>query len=115
MIQNERQIEAQEQKLDSYTGGRNAALSDSLLLWARKLFTISTSVDETDYIKATTLANGIMNKDDIISWGKEYEEILISNECNLIGWVQKFNEYNWVLTDVTSLKGVYDASILQEE
>ena len=70
MIQNERHIEAQEQKLDSYTGGINLALSGSLLLRTEKLITISTSVDETADIKVTTLANGIMSKDDIIAWGK---------------------------------------------
>ena len=73
MIQNERHIEAQEQKLDSYTGGRNAALSGSLLLRADKLLTISTAVDETADSKATTLANGIMSEDEIIAWGKEEE------------------------------------------
>ena len=61
MIQNEKHIEDQEQKLDSYTGGINAALSVSVLLRANKLITISTSVDETADSKATTLANGIMS------------------------------------------------------
>ena len=51
-----------------------------------------------------------MSEDDIIAWGKEEEAILRSNEWNLIGGVQQFNEYNRVLTDVTSLKGLYDAS-----
>ena len=46
MIQNERHIEAQEQKLDSYTGGINAAISSSLLLISDKLLIISTSLDE---------------------------------------------------------------------
>ena len=69
-IQNERHIEAQEQKLDSYTGGRNSALSGSLLLRAKKLLTISTAVDEIANSKATTLANGIMSEDEIIDWGK---------------------------------------------
>ena len=71
MIQNERHIEAQDQKLDSYTGGRNAALSVSLLLRSDKLLTISTEVDETSNRKATTSAHGIMSEDDIIDWGKE--------------------------------------------
>ena len=71
MIQNESHIEAQEQKLDSYTEGRNVVISGSLLLRADKLLTIYTAVDETDDSKATTLANGIMRKDEIISWGKE--------------------------------------------
>ena len=70
MIQNERHIEAQEQKLDSYTGGRNAALSSSLLLRAENFLTISTAVDKTADSKATTLANGIMSEDEIIDWGK---------------------------------------------
>ena len=63
MIQNERHIEAQDQKLDSYTGGRNAALSGSLLLRAKTLLTISTAVDKTAGSKATTLANGIISED----------------------------------------------------
>ena len=67
MIQNERHIEAQEQKLDSYTGGRNADLSCSLLLRSDKLLTISTAVYETTDSKATTLDNGIMSEDEIIS------------------------------------------------
>ena len=33
----------------------------------------------------------------------------------MIGGVQQFNEDNRVSTDVTSLKGIYDASIPQEE
>ena len=103
MIQNERQKESQEQKLDNYTGGRNADLSGYLLLRADKLLTISTAVDEIAYIKSTTLANGIMSKDEIIAWGKEEESILISNERNSIGGVQQFNEDNRVSTDVTSL------------
>ena len=85
MIQNERHIEEQEQKLDSYTGGRNAALSGSLLLKADKLLTISTAVDETADSKSTKLANGIMSEDEIIAWVKEEESILRSNEWNLIG------------------------------
>ena len=59
MIQNERYIESQEQKLYSYTGGINADLSGSLILRADKLLTISTAVDETADSKATTLVNGI--------------------------------------------------------
>ena len=47
LIQNERHIESQEQKLDSYTGERNADLSDSLLLRSVTLLTISTAVYET--------------------------------------------------------------------
>ena len=69
IIQNERHIEAQEQKLDSYTGGINATISGSLLLRADKLITVSTTVDETADSKATTLANGIMSEDEIIAWG----------------------------------------------
>ena len=115
MIQNERHIESQEQKLDSYTGGLNAALSGSLLLRAEELLTISTGVHKTADIKATTLANGIMREDDIIDWGKEEEAIMRSNEWNFIGGVQQYNEENRVLTDVTSLKFIYDASIPQEE
>ena len=38
-----------------------------------------------------------------------------SNECNLIGGIWQFNENNIVSTDVSSLKGIYDASIPQEE
>ena len=85
MIQNERNIEAQDQELDSYTGGINAALSGSLLLRAEKLLTISTGVHKTADIKATTLANVIMGYDEIIAWGKEREAIMRSNEWNLIG------------------------------
>ena len=44
MIQNERHIDAQEQKLDSCTGGRNANISGYLLLRAGKMLTISKSV-----------------------------------------------------------------------
>ena len=108
MIQNERHIEAQEQKLDSYTGGRNAALSGSLLIKADKFLTISTSLYETADSKATTLSNGIMSEDKIITWGKEEEEILRSNEWNLIVGIRKFNEDNRVSTYVSSLKGIYD-------
>ena len=79
------------------------------------MLTISTAVDETADSKATTLANGIMIEDDIIAWGKEEEAMLISNEWKLIGGVQQFNEENRVSTDITSLKGIYDASIPQEE
>ena len=57
IIQNERHTEAQEQKLDSYNGGRNAALSGSLLLRANKFLTISPELYETSNSKATTLAN----------------------------------------------------------
>ena len=71
MIQNESHIEAQEQKLDSYTGGRNVVISGSLLLRADKLLTIYTAVYETSDSKATTLYNGIMSEDEIIAWGKE--------------------------------------------
>ena len=77
------------------------------------MLTISTSVDETADRKATTLANGIMSKDEIISWGKEVEAIMRSNEWNLIWGFQQFNEDNRVSTDVTFLKGIYDASITQ--
>ena len=109
MIQNERHIEAQEQKLDSYTGGRNAALSGYLLLRSDKFLTIYTAVDETADSKATTFANGIMSEDEIIAWRKEEESILRSNEWNFIGGVQQFNEGNRVSTYVTSLKGIYDS------
>ena len=67
MIQNESHIEAQEQKLDSYIGGRYADLLGSLLLRADKFLTISTAVDETAVIKATTLVNVIMSEDEIIA------------------------------------------------
>ena len=56
-----------------------------------------------------------MSENYIIAWGKEEEAILRSNEWNLIGGFQKFNEENRVSTDVTSLKVIYDASIPQEE
>ena len=79
MIKNERHIETQDQKLDSYTGRRNSALLDSLLIRSETLLTISTAVDETANIKATILANGIMSEDEIVSWGKEEEAILRSN------------------------------------
>ena len=115
MIQNEKHIHAQEQKLDSYPGGINADLSVSLLLRAEKLITISTAVYETSHSKATTLITGIMSADDIITWGKEGEEILRSNEWNLIGGIRKFNEDNRFSTDVSSLKGIYDAIFPQEE
>ena len=115
MIQNERYIDAQDQKLDSYTGGRNADLSGYLLLRANKLLTVSTAVYETADSKATTLANGIMIEDEIIAWVKGEETIMRSNEWNLIGGIQKFNEDNIVSTYVSSLKGIYDASITQEE
>ena len=77
------------------------------------MITIFTAVDETANSKATTLANGIMSEDEIIAWGKEEEAILKSNEWNFIGGVHQFNEENRVSTDVTSLKGIYDASITQ--
>ena len=67
MIQNERHIDTQEKKLDSYTGGRNADILGSLLLRDYKLLTISTVLYETTNIKATTFANGIMSKYEIIS------------------------------------------------
>ena len=54
-----------------------------------------------------------MSQDEIIDWGKEEESILRSNAWNLIGGIQKFNEDNRVLTDVSYLKGIYDASIPQ--
>ena len=79
MIQNERHIDAQEQKLYSYSGGRNADLSGSLLLRADKFLTISKAVYETTDSKATTLANGIMSEDEIISWGKEEDAIMRRN------------------------------------
>ena len=87
----------------------------SLLLRDNKLLLISTSVYETDDRKSKTPANGIMSEDDIIAWEKEEESIMRSNEWNLIGGVKKFNEDNRVSTDATSLKGIYDASIPQEE
>ena len=79
------------------------------------MLTISTAVYETADSKATKLDNGIMSENEIIAWGKEEEAILRSNEWNLIGGFQKFNEENRVSTDVTSLKVIYDASIPQEE
>ena len=115
MIQNEQHIEAHEQKLDSYTGGINAALLGSLLLRSDKVLTISTEVSETANSKATTLANGIISKDEFIACVKEEEEILISNEWKFIGGTWQLNEDNRVSTDVSSLKGLYDASIPQEE
>ena len=54
-----------------------------------------------------------MSEDEIIALGKEEEAIMRSNEWNLIGEIQKFNEDNIVSTDVTSLKGIYCASIPQ--
>ena len=71
VIQNERHIDAQEQKLDSYTGGKNADLLGSVLLRADKLLIISTAIYETADIKATILANLIMSEDEIIYWVKE--------------------------------------------
>ena len=70
MIQNERHIKAQEQKLDSYTGEINAALSGSLWLRADKFLTISTALYETANRKATTFANRVMSEGDIIAWVK---------------------------------------------
>ena len=115
MIKNKSHLESQQQKLDSYTGGRNASLSGSLLLSADNLLSISRAVYETADSKATTLTNGIMSEDEIFAWVKEQETILRINEWNLIGGVQQFNEYNRVLTDVTSLKGLYDASTPLEQ
>ena len=115
MLQNKRQIDAQEQKFYSYNRGRNADISGYLLFRDNILLTISTAVNETEDIKATTLTNGIMSQDEIIAWGKEEEAILRSNEWNLIGWIRKFNEGNRVSTDVSSLEDLYDASIPQEE
>ena len=63
MIQNERHIDAQDQKLDSYTGGRNTDISGSLLLRANKFLTVYTAVYETADSKDTTLANGIISED----------------------------------------------------
>ena len=113
MIQNERHIESQEQNLESYTEGRNAALLGYLLLRADKLLTIYTAVYETAYSKATILANGIMSEDEIISWGKEEEATLRSNEWNSFGGIWQFNEDNRVSTYLSSLKGIYDAIIPQ--
>ena len=79
MKQNERHIKSQEQNLDSYTEGRNADHSGSLLLRADKFLTISTTVYETSDGKATTLANRIMSEGELIAWEKEEETILISN------------------------------------
>ena len=67
MIQNERRIDTQAQKLDSYTGGRNADLSGSSFLRADKLLIISTSVYQTFNIKATSLTNGNMSEYEIIA------------------------------------------------
>ena len=61
------------------------------------------------------MANVIIINYEIIDWGKEEESILRSNELNFIGGIRKFNEDNRVSTDVSSLKGIYDASIPQEE
>ena len=80
----------------------------------KKLITVSTVVYQTVDSKSTTLANGIMSEDDIIAWVKEEEEIMRSNECNLIGGIWQFNENNRVSTYVSSLKGIYDASIPKE-
>ena len=115
MIQNERHIEAQELKLDSYTRGRNAAISGSLLLRADILLTISTAVYETSKCKATTFENVIMRKYYIIAWRKEEEAILRCNEWNLIGGIRKIKKDKIVSTDVSSLKCIYDASIPQED
>ena len=115
MIQNERRIDTQAQKLDSYTGGRNADLSGSSLLRSDKLLTIYTSVYETNDSKSTTFSNRIVSEDEIIAWGKEEESIMRSNEWNLIMGIWKFNEDNRVSTHVSSLKGIYDASIPKEE
>ena len=46
LIKNERHKEAEEKKLDSYTEGRNAALSGPLLLRSDKLLTYIIAVDE---------------------------------------------------------------------
>ena len=56
MIQNEKHIDAQEQKLYSYTVGRNADLSGPLLLRADKFLTTSTAVHETYNSKGTTFS-----------------------------------------------------------
>ena len=56
-----------------------------------------------------------MSKDDIIAWVKEEGAILRNNEWNLIGGIRQFNEEDRVSIDVSSLKGIYDASIPQEE
>ena len=56
-----------------------------------------------------------MSEDEIIAWVKEEESILRINEWNLIGGIRKFNEENRVSTDVSYLKGIYDAIIPQEE
>ena len=56
-----------------------------------------------------------MSKDEIITWRKEEEAILRSNEWNFNGGIRKFNEDNRVSTYVSSLKGIYDESIPQEE
>ena len=56
-----------------------------------------------------------MREDEIIAWRKEEEEILISNEWNLIGGVWQFNEEHIVSTYLSSLMGIYDASNPQEE
>ena len=51
-----------------------------------------------------------MSEDEIIACGKEEEEILRSNEWNLIGGIRKFNKENRVSTYVSYLKGIYNAS-----
>ena len=114
MIQNQRHIDTQYQKLDNSTGGRNADLSGYLLLIANTLLTVSAAVYETADRKATILSNGIMSEDEIIAWEKEEEEIMRSNEWNLIAGIRKLNKNNRLSTYVSSLKGIYDASILQE-
>ena len=55
-----------------------------------------------------------MREDEIIALGKEEEATMRINEWNLIGGIRKSNEDNRVSTDVSSLKGIYDASIHQE-
>ena len=78
------------------------------------MLTISTAVYEIADSKSTTLANLIRSKDEIIAWGKEEEAILRSDEWNYIRGIRKFNEDNRFLKDVSSLKGIPDASIPQE-
>ena len=54
-----------------------------------------------------------MSEDEIITWGKKKEEIMRSNEWNLIGGIWQFNKDNRVSKDVSSLKGIFDAIIPQ--
>ena len=56
-----------------------------------------------------------MSEDEIDALVKEEVAIIRCNEWNLIGGVQQLNEENRVSTNVTSLKGIYDAITPKEE